>query len=122
MTATATLSTTAPAAPDGVDLTVAAGEVYGLLGPTGAGRTTLMKVPPGARPGRSSRCPACGPGADGGRDARPRLIVLDEPANGLGPVGIRSCGTGRALPGCAYSRPAAAQSDLYFAVQMSDSL
>ena len=40
----------ATAAVDGLNLTVAAGEVFGLVGPDGAGKTTTMRMLAGALP------------------------------------------------------------------------
>src|SRR5215212_10233324 len=35
---------------DGIDLTVAAGEIFGILGPNGAGKTTTLEMIEGLRP------------------------------------------------------------------------
>ncbi|WDN50556.1 ABC transporter ATP-binding protein [Streptomyces clavuligerus] len=60
---------------DGVDLTVAAGEIVGLLGANGAGKTTLMSLVAGLLRADSGRIEICGRPLTGDRshDRRARL-------------------------------------------------
>src|SRR5947208_975728 len=62
-----------------VTLTVSPGEVYGLIGPNGAGTTTLLNLLNGIHPVPSGPLPAAHPDAT---TPRPPVLLLDEPAAG----------------------------------------
>ena len=67
---------------DGIDLEIAAGEVFSLLGPNGAGKTTTVEILEGHRHRTSGDVRVLGldPGI-GGRELRERIgIVLQDPA------------------------------------------
>ncbi|MDJ0960721.1 MAG: ABC transporter ATP-binding protein [Acidimicrobiia bacterium] len=67
---------------DGIDLDIAAGEVFSLLGPNGAGKTTTVEILEGHRHRTSGDVRVLGldPGI-GGRELRERIgIVLQDPA------------------------------------------
>ncbi len=67
---------------DGIDLEIAAGEVFALLGPNGAGKTTTVEILEGHRHRTSGEVRVLGMDPEtGGRELRERIgIVLQDPA------------------------------------------
>ncbi|MEO6653903.1 MAG: ABC transporter ATP-binding protein [Ilumatobacteraceae bacterium] len=65
------------AAVDGVSFEVADGEVYGLLGHNGAGKSTTVEILEGHRPATSGRASVLGlDSASGGRELRDRIGIV----------------------------------------------
>jgi ABC-2 type transport system ATP-binding protein len=62
---------------DGVDLSIAAGEVFALLGPNGAGKTTTVEILEGHRPRTSGEVSVLGTDPEySGREFRERIGVV----------------------------------------------
>lgn len=80
---------------DEINLTVSSGEIFGLLGPSGAGKTTLIKILTGQLAADGGQVSVRGKEAAKltGEDRNgmgimmePKVMFLDEPTSGLDPA------------------------------------